>query len=78
MNKVIILGMSILLLAGCAAPMQPAVQAYAAAVQQQTQTGQELLKRCQTGNDQPACTGVNGVLSSIAGSAKVLQQGGTK
>ncbi len=74
MGKTIIVGIGLLLLSGCCAEVKTAVDAYAVAVQQQTQAGQELLKRCQAGNDQPACAGVGGVLAGIEASAKRLQQ----
>ena len=74
MRNTLIVGVGLLLLSGCCAQVTSSVDAYATAVQQQTQAGQELLKRCQTGNDQAACAGVGGVLAGIEASAKRLQQ----
>jgi Tfp pilus assembly protein PilV len=72
-NKMVIVGIGLLLLGGCCSQVKTAVHAYASAVQQQTQVGQELLKRCAAGNDQPACSGVGGVLTGIETSAKRLE-----
>ncbi len=73
-TKMMIVG-GLVLLSGCCSQVKTAVNAYAAAVQQQSQVAQELLKRCAAGNDQPACSGVGGVLAGIEASAKKLQAG---
>ena len=73
-STVVIVGCGLFLLTGCCSHVKSAIGAYATAVQQQTQVGQELLKRCATGSDQPACSGVGGVLAGIETSAKALQQ----
>jgi hypothetical protein len=71
-GKALTIGIGIFLLSGCCMGVKNAMNAYARAVQEQTQVGQELLKRCETGHDQAACVAVAGVLTAIETSAREL------
>jgi uncharacterized protein YceK len=72
MTRNLFVAFAVLLLSGCCTQVQRAVSAYASAVINQTDTGSELLKRCQRG-EKDACNALQGVLGSIRSSAETLR-----
>ena len=72
MLRPFLVALVLLLFTGCCTQVRSAVSAYAGAVIEQTDTGIELLKRCQ-GGEGAACNALQGVLNSIRSSAETLR-----